>query len=52
FIKRLDSKCGTLTLHSALKDLVKYIRTGLNFWSKEREGSSETASNNNTASSS
>uniref|UniRef100_A0A0K2TGK9 AF4/FMR2 family member lilli n=1 Tax=Lepeophtheirus salmonis TaxID=72036 RepID=A0A0K2TGK9_LEPSM len=37
FIKRLDRMCGPLTLHSSLKDLVKYIRTGLNFWSKERE---------------
>jgi len=35
FIIRLDQTCGPLTLHSSLKELVRYTQEGLNFLSKE-----------------
>lgn len=37
FIIRLDQTCGPLTLHSTLKDLVKYTQAGLDYLSKEKE---------------
>lgn len=37
FIAHLDNTCGTLTLHSSLKDLVKYTQAGLDYLTKERE---------------
>lgn len=37
FIAHLDESCGTLTLHSSLKDLVNYTRAGLDYLAKERE---------------
>ena len=37
FIAQLDQSCGTLTLHSSLKDLVKYTQAGLDYLAKERE---------------
>ena len=37
FIAHLDQACGTLTLHSSLKDLVKYTQAGLDYLAKERE---------------
>ena len=37
FIAHLDEACGTLTLHSSLKDLVNYTRSGLDYLAKERE---------------
>ena len=35
FIIRLDQTCGPLTLHSSLKELVRYTQEGLDFLSKE-----------------
>ena len=40
FIIKLDQSCGPLTLHSSLKDLVKYTRDGLEYLSKETSSSS------------
>lgn len=37
FVSHLDSNCGVLTLHSSLKDLVKYTQAGLEYLAKERE---------------
>ena len=33
----VENTCGTLTLHSSLKDLVKYTQAGLDYLTKERE---------------
>jgi hypothetical protein len=38
----LDGSCGPLTLHSSLKDLVRYVQAGLEHLSKERETGSST----------
>ena len=35
FIIQLDQTCGPLTLHSSLKELVRYTQEGLNLLSKE-----------------
>ena len=37
FIAQLDQTYGMLTLHSSLKDLVKYTQAGLDYLAKERE---------------
>ena len=37
FIAHLDQTYGILTLHSSLKDLVKYTQAGLDYLAKERE---------------
>ena len=39
FIIRLDQTCGPLTLHSSVKELVKYTQEGLGYLSKEKEES-------------
>ena len=43
FIIRLDQTCGPLTLHSSVKELVKYTQQGLGYLSKEKE---DAAANN------
>ena len=35
FIIQLDQTCGPLTLHSSLRELVRYTQEGLNLLSKE-----------------
>jgi len=37
FIAHLDQTHGMLTLHSSLKDLVKYTQAGLDYLAKERD---------------
>jgi hypothetical protein len=37
FFIKLDRECGTLTLHSTLKDLVQYTRKGLAYISQVRK---------------
>jgi hypothetical protein len=37
FIIRLDRMYGPLTLHSSVKDMVKYTQYGLDYLSKEKD---------------
>jgi len=37
FIIRLDRMYGPLTLHSSVKDMVKYTQNGLDYLSKEKD---------------